>query len=65
MPPYRLARLSSEQFVKIEALEHELGVTLVAYEPDAGASGYGQSLGSADEQEGVTDALLDAYRSHP
>lgn len=64
MPPYRLARLSDEQFGKIEALEHELGLTLVAYEPEAGGSAYGQNL-DADEQESVTDALLDAYRSHP
>lgn len=65
MPPYRLARLSDEQFGKIEALENEIGVTLVAYEPEADGTAYSQSLGADDPQDSVTDALLDAYRSHP
>jgi len=33
MPPYRLAQLTDEQLALIEALENDLGLALVAWEP--------------------------------
>lgn len=49
MPPYRLARLSDEQLMKIEALENEIGTTLIAYEPAATA-----------EPRGMTQDIFDS-----
>jgi len=61
MPQYRLARLSDEQFAKLEALEHELGLTLIAYEPAAGAGRDDQDA----QVSSITDAVVNAYQSHP
>jgi hypothetical protein len=46
MPPYRLAELSAEQMQMIENLENEIGLTLVAYEPKAGAERPVRLMGS-------------------
>jgi heterodisulfide reductase subunit B len=76
-PPYRLADLSAEQMQMIEHLENEIGLTLVAYEPEAGAATHtgpaaacdiGRPSAAApvddDENQRVLDALVDTYRSH-
>lgn len=67
MPPYKLARLSDEQMMKIESLENDIGVTLVAYEPacDAIRDSVTQNLVSNEAQNDLmTDALLDTYRTY-
>ena len=67
MPPYKLARLSDEQMTMIESLENEIGVTLVAYEPqcDALRDAATQGLTQGEAQEDLmTDALLDTYRTY-
>lgn len=67
MPPYKLARLSDEEMMKIESLENEMGVTLVAYEPmcDALRDAANQGLTRGEGQEDLTsDALLDTYRTY-
>lgn len=67
LPPYKLARLSDQQMSKIESLENEIGVTLVAYEPqcDAIRDGVNQGLTQGEGQNDLmTDALLDTYRTY-
>jgi hypothetical protein len=67
MPPYKLARLSDEQMMKIESLENDIGVTLVAYEPadDAIRNSATQNLSPNEAQDDLmTDALLDTYRTY-
>jgi hypothetical protein len=67
MPPYKLARLSDEQMMKIESLENDIGVTLVAYEPagDAIRNSATQNLSPNEAQNDLmTDALLDTYRTY-
>jgi hypothetical protein len=67
MPPYKLARLSDEQMMKIESLENDIGVTLVAYEPacDAIRDSAMQNLSPNEAQDDLmTDALLDTYRTY-
>ncbi|MFZ5814098.1 MAG: hypothetical protein ACOY93_02170 [Bacillota bacterium] len=67
MPPYKLARLSDEQMMMLEALENEIGVTLVAYEPacDGLRDAATQRLDQGEAQEDLmTDALLDTYRTY-
>jgi len=67
MPPYHLARLSEEQLMKIESLENEIGVTLVAYAPEgAGApEETTQRFHVGEEQRDlIDDALLDTYRTY-
>lgn len=67
MPPYKLARLSDQEMSKIESLENEIGLTLVAYEPqcDALRDAANQGLTQGEAQNDLmTDALLDTYRTH-
>ncbi len=67
LPPYRLARLSDQQMGKIEALENEIGLTLIAYEPtgDAVDDTATQQFRAGEEQHDLIDeALLDTYRTH-
>jgi hypothetical protein len=76
-PPYRLADLSAEQMQMIEHLENEIGLTLVAYEPEAGATPHTAPAAAceigrpsaaapvdADENQRILDALVDTYRTH-
>lgn len=61
MPTYRLANLSHDQMTALERMEHEIGVTLVAYEP----AGDNAATNNVDADENlVTDALLDTYRTY-
>lgn len=60
MPPYRLAQLNAEQFSAIENLENELGLTLVAYEPESTQE---RQTESAADDGFVLDALVDDYRT--
>jgi hypothetical protein len=65
LPPYRLAHLSAEQMGALEDLEHEIGVTLVAYEPSAGPVAHTATGAVANnENDLVLDALVDTYRTH-
>lgn len=67
MPPYRLAHLTPDQMMSLEAMEHDLGVTLVAYEPmcDAVRDSATNSAAASDAEENlVLDALNDTYRTY-
>lgn len=64
MPPYRLAQLSPGQMMAIEGLENELGLTLVAYEPEAAAVRDGTEAMSDADDNLVLDALNDTYRTY-
>lgn len=67
MPPYRLARLSDEQMAMIESLENEIGITLVAYEPmcdDVRDTASPNLTRGEAQDEAMTDALLDTYRTY-
>ncbi|MBP2019342.1 hypothetical protein J2Z79_002769 [Symbiobacterium terraclitae] len=50
MPPYRLAQLTDEQLALIEALENDLGLTLVAWEPTDEAPGDEEQLEGSGQQ---------------
>ncbi|MGE5674763.1 MAG: hypothetical protein ACM3XM_12980 [Mycobacterium leprae] len=60
MPPYRLANLDPDQLMQIEQLENELGLTLIAWEPDGGAN---QTV-TEEANNFPTDAILDTYETY-
>jgi hypothetical protein len=65
MPPYRLAHLNPDQMLAIENMEHDLGVTLVAYEPMCDAVRESTNNVVTDGEENlVLDALNDTYRTY-
>jgi hypothetical protein len=63
MPPYRIAHLEGDQMQAIENLENQLGLTLIAWEPQAGSEGATNSA-AADNDDLVLDALNDTYRTY-
>jgi len=65
MPPFRLAHLSPEQMSSVERLEHDLHLTLIAWEPEAGAETGPSATAATQDQERdpILDALVDDYRT--
>lgn len=61
MPPYRIATLNPEQLTEIERLEEELGVTLIAWEPNRQTQP-GESPSWDEGKQSVIDALNSTYQ---
>lgn len=59
--PYRLANLTPDQMMRLENLENELGVTLIAY--DEAERGSATDPGFHEVHSSILDALNDDYRS--
>ena len=68
IPPFRLARLSPAQMTAVEHLEHDLNLTLVAWEPghagEAATEPESTAATSLDDSDLILDALVDDYRTH-
>lgn len=62
MPSYRLAQLTDQQFRQIEALENNLGLTLIAWEPVLGSES-GPTSSTAGQTQSFTGATGDSFRN--
>ncbi|HWI64156.1 MAG TPA: hypothetical protein VNT75_20145 [Symbiobacteriaceae bacterium] len=64
-PNYRLAHLTPDQMLSIENLENDLGITLIAWEPN-GQGGRDTATNNLEtDADGlVLDALNDTYRTY-
>lgn len=62
MPSYRIASLTPEQMRELERMEHQLGVTLVAYQPGDQATGAFNQADAGTESDAINGLNPGAYQ---